>query len=83
MDNKRLEFYLLLVVLLAFCIGTLGLIAALFFKLPIDSAVPLIDGTLGTLAMAMWKDFSHSNQDRPGDGIVQSKAIITQTEAKS
>lgn len=74
MDNRKLEFFALVIVLIAFCVGTLGLIIALFCKIAIDSAVPLVDGTLGTLAMAMWKDFSHSNQDRD-DNKPQEKVI--------
>lgn len=78
MNNRKLEFYALAIVLIAFCLGTLGLIMALFYKIPIDSAVPLVDGTLGTLAMAMWKDFSHSNQD---DNT--NKEVTSVTEVKT
>ncbi len=77
MDNRKLEFYALAIVLISFCLGTLGLIIALFKHIAIDSAIPLIDGTLGTLAMGMWKDFSHSNQEqsdsKPQETIVSIK----------
>lgn len=64
MDNKKLEFYAVAIVLFAFCGCSIGLVVACCMSIKIDPAVPLVDGTLGTLAMAMWKDFSHSNQDR-------------------
>lgn len=64
MDNRKLEFYALVIVLMAFCGCSVGLVIACCMKIAIDPAVPLVDGTLGTLAMAMWKDFSHSNQEQ-------------------
>jgi hypothetical protein len=77
MDNRKLEFMALAIVLIAFCLGTLGLIIAVLMKQEVGSAVPLVDGTLGTLAMAMWKDFSHSNQDQ-ADNKPQEKVISIQ-----
>lgn len=76
MNNRKLEFFALAIVLIAFCAGTLGLIVAVLMKQPVGEAVPLVDGTLGTLAMAMWKDFSHSNQDQADKDIVPLKPIV-------
>jgi hypothetical protein len=78
MDNRKLEFYALAIVLVAFCFGTIGLIIAVLMKQSVGDAVPLVDGTLGTLAMAMWKDFSHSNQAQ-ADSIPTPDTTITTT----
>lgn len=75
MDNRKLEFYLLCIILLAFCGCTIGLIAALFQHIAIDTAIPLVDGTLGTFAMAMWKDFSHSNQEDKGSAVKTTATV--------
>jgi len=78
MNNRKLEFYALSIVLIAFCGCTAGLVVALFKHIAIDTAVPLVDGTLGTLAMAMWKDFSHSNQeDNSNNAVVAVKETKT------
>lgn len=73
MNNRKLEFIALAIVLTCFCLGTIGLIVAVLMKQPVGDAVPLVDGTLGTLAMAMWKDFSHSNQDQADS---DSKSVV-------
>ncbi len=89
MDNRKLEFYLLVIVLLAFCGCTIGLIVALFHDKKIDTAIPLVDGTLGTFAMAMWKDFSHSNQAQadaiptPNTTSTITKETISKPEVKN
>lgn len=81
MNNRELEFKALAIVLIAFCGCSVGLIIALFFKLTIEPAVPLVDGTLGTLAMAMWKDFSHSNQADSSDKN-NSSIIVNEQDKK-
>ena len=88
MNNRKLEFYALSIVLIAFCGCTAGLVVALFKHIAIDTAVPLVDGTLGTLAMAMWKDFSHSNQAQADAVPIPNTTIDTTsktvpTEVKS
>lgn len=80
MNNRELEFIALAIVLSSFCLGTLGLIIAVLMKHPVGEAVSLVDGTLGTLAMAMWKDFSHSNQDQADSSITPVKTILDEVK---